>query len=603
MNQEILRQAQDKQCQNCKNQFTIDPEDFVFFEKIQVPAPTWCWRCRAMRRMSFRNMTHLYARTCAATGKKIYTGMPPEAPMPVYDFQYWISDAWDPMEYGREYDFSQPFFEQIKELYAAVPWAMMWAEGRINSDYSMSAWVKNCYLCFDSGFSEDSAYSVSLQRSKQCFDVINTKFSELCSNSINISHSFKTFFSRNCVSCNEVWFSQDCVGCSNCFGCTGLRNKNYYIFNEPFTKEAYHEKLAGMGLDSWTGIKNARQEAETLWLKYPVKFQHSVQAQGSTGDYLFNVSRLRNCFFSDGTQDCAHSQSIIYSPIKDCMDVTSSGEAIELCYEAVASGLNMAKTFFSFDIVTATNAQYAINCRNVNNVFGCVGLRKKEYCIFNKQYSKEEYHALVSKIIKHMHDMPYTDTNGRIYGYGEFFPPEMSPFGYNTTQGQEYFPLTEEDARTQGFPWKASETKHYSTTRSSQSLPDSINETGDEILNEVINCLHAEDNDHPWDCESNCATAFKITAQELAFYRQMQLPLPRACFHCRHFERVAWRNKPALYQRTCQCEGAQSSNEAYQNQTVHNHGTNPCPNEFETSYAPDQAEIIYCESCYQNEVI
>ena len=27
-----------------------------------------------------------------------------------------------------------------------------------------------------------------------------------------------------------------------------------------------------------------------------------------------------------------------------------------------------------------------------------------------------------------------------------------------------------------------------------------------------------------------------------------------------------------------------------------------CKNEFETSYAPDRPEIVYCEQCYNEEV-
>lgn len=34
-----------KTCQNCKTRFTIEPEDFVFYEKIGVPAPTFCPEC------------------------------------------------------------------------------------------------------------------------------------------------------------------------------------------------------------------------------------------------------------------------------------------------------------------------------------------------------------------------------------------------------------------------------------------------------------------------------------------------------------------------------------------------------------------------------
>ena len=31
-----------KNCQNCKKDFTIESEDFAFYEKIKVPPPTWC---------------------------------------------------------------------------------------------------------------------------------------------------------------------------------------------------------------------------------------------------------------------------------------------------------------------------------------------------------------------------------------------------------------------------------------------------------------------------------------------------------------------------------------------------------------------------------
>src|SRR3989344_554759 len=54
MNSEI------KQCQNCKKSFTIEPEDFAFYEKMKVPAPTWCPECRLQRRLSFLNFIYLY---------------------------------------------------------------------------------------------------------------------------------------------------------------------------------------------------------------------------------------------------------------------------------------------------------------------------------------------------------------------------------------------------------------------------------------------------------------------------------------------------------------------------------------------------------------
>jgi hypothetical protein len=245
------------------------------------------------------------------------------------------------------------------------------------------------------------------------------------------------------------------------------------------------------------------------------------------------------------------------------------------------------------------DSQYVINTKSCSDLFGCVGLRKKKYCILNKQYSKEAFEEMRAKIIRHMDEMPYVDAKGRVYKHGEFFPPEFSPFGYNETQAQEYFPLEREEASRLGFRWRESETKHYSITKTSGTLPDSIRETGDEVLQDVIECAHAGANAHPFSCESGCATAFRITPQELSFYRQLALPLPRLCFNCRHMERVSWRNPPRLYKRSCQC--LSGVHHPYQNFVSHPHGRQPCPNEFETSYAQEQPEIVYCESCYQLE--
>ena len=96
-------------CQNCKKSFTIDPEDFAFYAKIKVPPPTWCPECRMVRRMSFRNERSLYRRKCSAPRheEEILSIYSPDKNLVVYDQKYWLSDKWDPIAYGREYDFSK----------------------------------------------------------------------------------------------------------------------------------------------------------------------------------------------------------------------------------------------------------------------------------------------------------------------------------------------------------------------------------------------------------------------------------------------------------------------------------------------------------------
>ena len=57
-------QSEKRNCQNCKIEFPIESEDFLFYEKMEVPAPTWCPDCRMARRLLWRNLRSLYKRDC-----------------------------------------------------------------------------------------------------------------------------------------------------------------------------------------------------------------------------------------------------------------------------------------------------------------------------------------------------------------------------------------------------------------------------------------------------------------------------------------------------------------------------------------------------------
>ena len=242
--------------------------------------------------------------------------------------------------------------------------------------------------------------------------------------------------------------------------------------------------------------------------------------------------------------------------------------------------------------------EYSIACTGSSYLFGCVGLRKKRYCIFNKQYTKEEYEALVPKIIAHMNEMPYTDKSGMTYKYGEFFPIELSPVSYNESMAQEYFPLDKEDTLTKGYKWQDTADRNYKPTIEAKDLPDQIGDVDDSITKEIIACAHSKSN-----CKHLCVSAFRITTDELNFYKKMGLPLPQLCHNCRTFERLQQRTGLALYKRKCQCGGLKSENGVYQNTAKHLHVEDGCSNEFETSYAPDRPEIVYCEQCYQQEIL
>ena len=270
---------------------------------------------------------------------------------------------------------------------------------------------------------------------------------------------------------------------------------------------------------------------------------------------------------------------------KDVMDYSFWGAGAELIYEEINSGIQISNVQFGSDCwISLTDSQYVMNCHGSHDLFGCIGLRNTEYCVFNKQYSKEDYETLVAKIKDQMMTLPYRDAKGRAYGYGEFYPFELSPFGYNETLAYEFFPVDKASALARGYPWKEMEAKSHQTSIKALALPDDATTVASTITEHIIECAHAG------NCNQQCTTAFRILPEDLELYKASRFPLPRLCPNCRHFERMARRNPIKLWPRECMCD-----------KTGHIH-SGKCPNHFETSYAPERPETVYCENCYNAEM-
>lgn len=546
------------------------------------------------RRMAFRNERGLHKRKCSATGKDIVSIYRPDAPYMVYSPEYWWSDAWDPMQYGQEYDFSRPFFEQFKELMQKAPTLALFDGKSVGTSFcNVTVEHKNCYVVSAGWNSEDSRYMNRCAFCRNSQDLYVCNRNEFCYENVFCSDCYKLTYSHTCEGCNNSAFLYDCRGCSNCFGCVNLRNKSYCIFNEQYSKEEYFEKLKTFDLGDYRVVEEIKKKVADLRRSALHKYAQITNSVNVTGDHLSNTRNGYRCFdFLDGAENVkyCHWSS---GTFKDSYDAgPGTGGNSELLYEGVSIGVANSNCKFGFIVWYSQNVTYGFNCQSSNNLFGCANLRGKSYCILNKQYTKEEYEALVPKIIAHMNEMPYIDAQGRTYGYGEFFPPEISPFAYNDTVAQDFFPLTKEQATEKGFLWGETTQRDYKITKHSAQLPNNIKEVGDDILKEIIGC------DHAGTCNDGCATAFRITPDELTFYRTMNIPLPRLCFNCRHWDRLRQRTPLKLWKRTCDCQ----KNTAYANTVKHTHGELPCPNEFETSFAPERPEIVYCEGCYQSEI-
>jgi len=585
--------SETRQCQNCKQEFVIEPEDFQFYEKIKVPAPTFCPDCRLQRKLAFRNERTLYKNKCKKCGKDLISMYHQDSPMTVYCRDCWYSDSWDPMAYGKQVDFSQDFVTQFKKLFYSVPVVNLWAPQSANSEYTnFSSEEKNCYLIFGGKTNENLRYSNNTSLSKDSQDLFNCAKLELSYENVQCNNSHRLFFSKYCESCSDSYFLYDCRNCIDCFGCTNLRNKQDCFFNQQLTKEEYKKKLQDIDLGSFKNLAGNLEKFNGIYDKAIHKYAQFINANNCTGNNIRNARDCKMCFdvFGTGSEDSKYIEWVV-DGVKDSYDSYGMPRA-ERIYEALATGFDLIENLdyaFTWFVRGCKNVQYSINCSSSHDLFGCVGLDKKEYCILNKQYTKEQYEKLVPKIIEHMSSMYYVDLKGRIYKYGEFFPTEISPFAYNETIAQEYFPLTQKQAQDLGYGWREGDAKNYKIDIKSEDLPDHIKDSDESILGKVLECSHKG------GCNEQCTTAFKVIKEEFQFYKKLNLPLPRLCPNCRHYHRLKQRNPFKLWHRQCMCPGQSGDKQ-------HTNHTGKCTNEVETSYAPDRPEIIYCEECYNAEV-
>lgn len=332
-----------------------------------------------------------------------------------------------------------------------------------------------------------------------------------------------------------------------------LRQKEYYIFNEKFTKDEYFEKLKTFRFDSNSYITEFTKRFQEYALQFPKKYIHGTNNENVSGDYINNSKNLKECYHTEYSQDCAYLNDC--QRCKDCYDMDGwGGTGAELIYECQTVGEMVTNVLFSnFIISSSHDIYYSEFCTNgSSNLFGCSGLKKQQFCILNKQYEKAEYEILVAKIIEKM------KTTGE---WGEFFPSQLSCFGYNETQAFEQYPLPKETALSSGFRWRDRDPKDY--TSQQFNISDSILNVADDICDKTLSCEVTGKN-------------YKIIPQELAFYRKMGLPLPHHSPEQRHLARLKLQNPRILFDRLC----------------TH------CGTHIQTTFTPNSSEKVVCEKCY-----
>ncbi len=536
-------------CRKCQQAFSIHDEDHTFYQNFDTPAPQLCPECRLQQRLSFRNERNLYKRTSDLSRKGIISIYDQNNKYPVYSVDEWWSDEYDARQYGRDFNFSRPFFEQFHELLLAVPRIALFNVNPDNSDYCQQAYNnRNCYLCTVVKDCEDSGYLTHTNVAKDSFDSSHIQHIELCYECLDSEKLYACIECQGCQNSNELIYCYDCIGCSNCFGSAGLRNKKYYIFNKTYNKSEYEEKIASLKIGKYSNYQKYKTHFREISRKAIHRANWNINTIDCVGNYLIHAKNCFHCFDAFEIEDCAYSTWIFES--HDCYDVYGMGTS-RFVYQSVGVE-NLNNAAFNTFVSDSSDAFYSDLCFYCSSIFGCAGLKRKKYCILNKEYSPEQYKILTEKIIAHMKQ------TGE---WGEFFPIALSPFAYNETVAQEYFPLSKKQVEQWGGIWREEDKKEYQ--RPTVQIPDDIVEVASNIVDQVLAC-------------TECGKNYKITDPELKFYLQLQIPLPRKCFLCRYMERFHMRNPRKLYSRKCQ----------------------HCGILLQTTYAPERSEKIYCEKCY-----
>jgi len=542
-------------CTNCGLQFQITDDDIKYYTETRVSHPTHCPNCRTQRRLANRNERCLYQDKCDMCEKNIVSLYSPDKDIKTYCYDCYLSDKWDPMSYGRDFDFTRPFFEQFYELKKDIPHMNIYQLFNENCDYSnYTGYCRNCYMCFGPYKSEDCMYG-SPYESKNCVDTYVSYGLELCYECINCEKLYGCIECQECVGSSGLFFCYDCRSCSDCIGCVGLRNKKFHIWNKPYSQEEYERIKSSLNLGNRTAYDTLKNQFEKFKKQFPRIYAKNPKSENVSGNFIVESKNCENCFDAKSSQDCKDCAQITYA--ENCRDCNYE-EEITLCYENIGYAFNNSIKFNNTS-GHSHEVYYTEFCTNCQYCFGCAELRKKQFCILNKQYTESQYKELLPRIIEHMKQAGLPA--GQAGEWGEFFPIKYSLFGYNETVAQDYFPITEKIAQEKGWGWTPENKK--ALIPQTCVVADDIKDIPDSVTTETLACEITGKN-------------YKIIPQELSFYRKTNLPIPKRCPDQRHLDRLAKCAPRKLWDRTCAKCGA----------------------EIKTPYSPDRQETVYCEKCY-----
>lgn len=409
-------------------------------------------------------------------------------------------NAWN---YFMDYDFSQWFTDNFRNLFKKVPLQFImdfWSNE--NAEFVDQAfWVKNWYLTFVCWFGiENVAYTAFCYLNSS--NIYNSFLIQANCNNIYfwawIINSFNIFYSKYINDSSNLWFCTNMIWCQECIFCNWLQNGKYFFQNKQYKKEEYFEikkQLLAKKEEFLNNYKIISKNEPINYLSENINWKYNIKCHNVENWYwVNNTSNSRNvinCWWDN------------VSNFYDSFDVWVNSNNF---YAAIWAWNNSNNIFCSTQLDTCSYIYYSYFMKTCSFCIWCIWLKNKSYCIFNKQYSKEEWYELADKIFTQM------DTDWILW---EFFPWSLNPFYFNDTMAyliDDSF--TKEEVEKQGYLWRNEEIKVDIA-----EWVEVVNVKDLDIVNFDESILKKVIMDKNWNY-------YKIVKMEYDFLKKHNLPLP-----------------------------------------------------------------------------
>lgn len=389
-------------CQSCSKDFVISEQESNFYLKFGLPSPNECPLCRKEKREKWMTTAKYLDVNCISCGKDLITSYTSTEGRPTVCFNCRKEYKERNPEISMEYTEGN-FLKNLTDLIKTVPIATK----EIN--YSPSH-AENSYRSNEISFSKNSFHSydlskcfdsVDIQHAISCTNSVGLTFCNRCENSLECIHSSGLYNCAYCTDsrdCKNSYFLDNCRGCSDCYGSSGLRNKRYYIFNKKYSEKDYKNEITNLLSRS---VTEQKKKVEEVFRDVPIPERQQV---GNCEDchYGTNIESSTSCYYAI---NCRYNENCGYiwhcESNSNCWDLSISRRCEDSYMIADCSYSN--KLFFSTDCYESTDCWYSYSLYKCSDCFGCISLPpESRYMILNKQYTKDEYYLLVSKIKKEL---------------------------------------------------------------------------------------------------------------------------------------------------------------------------------------------------------